>query len=115
MPLSPKQRADKIEKMLEQHEAIRRTGGTHLGRLVDTLARMDAISDELDMNVQHRAVTDDLRETVSEALREAGALHDRAARAVALDTGDATDEAASSNSTPNGNQTPADTRALVRH
>lgn len=83
MALTAQQRDEKIVRMLEQHETLRRVALNHINRLAITLETLDGLSDELDMHAQHRAVTPDRREEVSVALHAVGPVYDQISQQIA--------------------------------
>lgn len=59
---------EKVERLLGQHGTTAKVVAKHAARQIKAQARLDEISGDLEMYVQHRAVDDDLREKVSAAL-----------------------------------------------
>lgn len=59
---------EKVERLLGAYGAMTDTAERHALRLASARKKLDVIAGDLEMYVQHRAVGDDLRERVSEAL-----------------------------------------------
>lgn len=61
--------AEKVERLLANHDATLAVVGKHAERLDDAKARLDKIDGDMEMYAQHRDVPDDLREKVTAALK----------------------------------------------
>jgi hypothetical protein len=59
---------EKVERLLGRYETTMEVVAKHASRHRAAKSKLDGIAGDLEMYVQHRAVDDDLRERVSQAL-----------------------------------------------